>query len=75
MEKTIIVLAYTHYLSLKHMEEDYYGFPEGSQPRKGEMSFEEHVFLHKLLYEKLGFEYVATDFIPEFKLLKENKFF
>jgi hypothetical protein len=68
LDSLIKLLACSQYLSLKQTEDDKYLSKEEREKLDENSSFKDYVFFHRLIYEKLGFDYVPKDLVPKIEL-------
>lgn len=68
LEGLIRLFACSQYLSLKRTEDDKYLSNSETENVDDDLSFKDYVFFHRLIYEKLGFDYVPKDLIPKLEL-------
>jgi len=71
IEGIIRILAYSHFMCIKQLEEDRL-LPIESVTNIADLPFKRYDDLHILIYEKIGFEYNPKDFVPKLNLIKKD---
>ncbi len=72
MDTLIKLLAFSQYMCLHQMTEDIYAQYPNGMPGIRKLNFYQYDRFHRILYEKLGFDYDTHDFMPKMHLLKDK---